>query len=140
MVENSDEKLMNLVNTSGFPFQIAISNLVKERKDEHGWSVFSSEAPWDNPVTGRSGYIDLILQNSHDTQLMVIECKRVRDARWVFLVPSKRQLDRRHGILGLSYIKKDKSISVGMTLILIQVPLRQNSVLSGARIKIINLC
>lgn len=108
MSGESDEKLMKLVNTSGFPFQIVISNLIKTTKDSHGWSVFSSEAPWQNPETGRSGYIDLILQNYHETQLMVIECKRVRDAQWVFLIPNRRQLDRRHGTLWISYMKNER--------------------------------
>ncbi len=100
------EKLKRLVNTSGFPFQLAISNLIEKTKRRHGWGVFSSEHPWHNHETGRSSYVDLILEKN--AQLMIVECKRVRDAQWIFLIPTKEKLLRRHASLWISYVKREK--------------------------------
>ncbi len=103
-MENEDQsKLLKLVNTSGFPFQIAVANQIEKTKHHHGWRVFSSENPWENQETGRGGYVDLILINHYETQLMVLECKRVKDAKWVFLISDRNQLKRRHAKVWVSY-------------------------------------
>ncbi len=108
MKNASHEKLKKLVNTSGFPFQVAISNEIERTKNIHGWSVFSSENPWENPETGRSGYVDLILINQYDTQFMIIECKRVRDAKWVFLIPTMEKRQQTHGTFWISSLSHEK--------------------------------
>lgn len=45
-----------------------------------------AEHPWRHPETGRDGYVDLVLhRGSESSDIMVVECKRQRDARWYFL-------------------------------------------------------
>lgn len=79
------------VNRSGFPFQLAIANLINETSPNHGWKVASSEHPWHNGTV--SGFIDLVLEHrSLATARLVVECKRVkaddqRQLRWIFLLP-----------------------------------------------------
>jgi hypothetical protein len=85
------EKLQRLVNSSGFPFQLRVAQEI--RRVEHlAWSIIAEEHPWNDLTTGRDGFIDLIIgQNTnHDLHRMVIECKRTRDADWVFLLPNTR--------------------------------------------------
>ena len=85
------EKLQRLVNSSGFPFQLRVAQEIR-RVEQLAWSVISEEHPWNDPPTSRDGFIDLIIgQNTnHDLHRMVIECKRTRDADWVFLLPNTR--------------------------------------------------
>lgn len=92
----SDEKLGNFVNSSGFPLQIGIEHLVNKTKAQHGWEVLYREHPWKSFETNNSGFIDLIFLDQYGTSALVIECKRVKDTSWIFLMPSERQLNRRH--------------------------------------------
>jgi len=48
----------------------------------------TEEHPWKHPISGESGFIDLILLHESETQVLVIDCKRVRDSQWIFLIPS----------------------------------------------------
>lgn len=84
------------VNSSGFPLQIAIENHVNDTFGEHGWRTRYTEHSWSNASTGESGFIDLVLANQHGTQFLVVECKRVKDTSWIFLVPEKSKKTRRH--------------------------------------------
>lgn len=81
------EALSRLVNQSGFPLQLAIDRLVTENAQESRWSVLYREHGWKNP-DGQSGFADLVLEDSHRTSVLVLECKRVLDADWIFLEPS----------------------------------------------------
>jgi len=91
MSQNMNETSLNLVNTSGFPLQIGILNAIKKTKKNHGWDILSSEHPWLNRDTGEDGFIDLILEDQYKVQVMLLECKRVKDAEWIFLIPSKQK-------------------------------------------------
>lgn len=84
------------VNSSGFPLQIAISNHVNELSVQHGWSTKYTEHSWRNGNTSESGFIDLVLAYSSGTQFMVVECKRVKDTSWIFLVDENSPKVRRH--------------------------------------------
>jgi len=92
------EKLRNFVNSSGFPLQIAIEHLVRSKTLSHCWKVRYKEHSWKNVDTHNSGFIDLILADDNGTSAMVIECKRVQDASWIFLLPSMKQanVERTH--------------------------------------------
>jgi hypothetical protein len=90
------ENLKKLVNSSGFPLQIAIENLIQKRTSSPGWRISSREHAWKNNDTLAEGFIDLILCDPHGTSYFVIECKRVLDSSWIFLQPSKNQDNRRH--------------------------------------------
>ena len=94
MADDAKEKLEKLVNSSGFPLQIALQHLIESKKSDHGWDVLSHEHPWANKEAGSEGFIDLILVNNSDRHIMVVECKRVRDTYWIFLVPSEKTDDK----------------------------------------------
>lgn len=84
------------VNASGFPLQIGIVNLINSTSGSHGWKVFHEEHSWHHEVTNQSGFIDLSLINKHGTVFLNVECKRVKDSDWIFLIDDERQLTRRH--------------------------------------------
>lgn len=42
------QKLTDLVNKSGFPFQIGIASLVRRTIQSHGWNVLYTEHAWSN--------------------------------------------------------------------------------------------
>jgi hypothetical protein len=92
---SDQDKLKSIVNSSGFPLQIGIEHLVNETTDKHGWRVLSREHSWSNKNTNSSGFIDLLLIDRFGTSLLVIECKRVLDSSWIFLVPSETVKERR---------------------------------------------
>lgn len=63
---------------------------MKSKKTFHsyGWKVISREHAWRNAESGADGFIDIVLGNDvEDNQRFVIECKRPRDASWIFLIP-----------------------------------------------------
>lgn len=86
----NDDDLSKLVNQSGFPLQLAIDRLVQDRSDELGWNVVYREHGWKHP-DGQSGFADLVLEDRHGSSVLVVECKRVLEADWIFLeeLPAK---------------------------------------------------
>jgi hypothetical protein len=74
---------LTLVNSTGFPLQLAIEHRVKESESNHGWKVTSPEHPWGGVENPR--FLDLVL--SRGAIYLAIECKRHRDGQWAFLVP-----------------------------------------------------
>ncbi len=82
-------ELFDLVNNSGFPFQMAVSEAVEKSSRDHGWTLMTGEYPWKHARGTSEGYVDLVLRHSnHDAVRAVVECKRVSgDAKWAFLVP-----------------------------------------------------
>ena len=83
----SDADLSKLVNQSGFPLQLAIDRLIQDRSDDLGWKVVYREHGWKNP-DGQSGFADLVLEDRFGTSVLVVECKRVMEADWIFLEES----------------------------------------------------
>lgn len=86
------DKLNQLLNASGFAFQLALEATVRAAKLECPWKIAAREHPWST-ATSR-GYLDLVLSNA-DIHL-AIECKRPRDAVWMFLMPDDQELERSH--------------------------------------------
>lgn len=76
------EELLKLLNDSGYPLQLAAQAAVEHWKRSHQWSLLSAEHSWHHGRTGLSGYTDLILQSNQ--ALLLVECKRVRHATWLF--------------------------------------------------------
>lgn len=81
----TDNASLRTANDSGFPLQIAVARHVGETTVAHGWTVRYAEHSWSNQVDGQSGFIDLVLQDRLKCTFTVVECKRVRNAEWVFL-------------------------------------------------------
>lgn len=75
-----------IANSSGFPLQIRVANIAESSSR---WKVLLEEHPWHSDETGSEGFMDIVLLrpsvNSRD--IMVIECKRVKQTKWVFLIP-----------------------------------------------------
>jgi len=83
------KKLTSIVNASGFVFQLAVERHVKKSMEKHRWSILGREYPWHEPKADESGFIDLIL--GRGSERIIMECKRTRDAQWVFLLSDKRE-------------------------------------------------
>lgn len=94
------------VNNSGFPLQLAVADYVKHSSG--GWNVLYEEHAWRTNTN--SGFIDLVLEDQYKTWLMNIECKRVRDADWVFLKANGSASERRHAKLWVTRIASDESL------------------------------
>lgn len=78
---SQDDALRNLVDSSGFAFQVAVERLVSGTAFE----VRASEHAWTHPNTQNSGFADIVLEKG--LVRLVVECKRVRGGDWVFLRP-----------------------------------------------------
>lgn len=77
------------VNSSGFPLQIGLAHKINETSEAHGWHVLFEEHSWINEETEDSGFIDLVIENRFRTEVMILECKRVKNTEWTFLVPQE---------------------------------------------------
>jgi hypothetical protein len=73
----------NIADSSGFPLQIRLAYIANYHSY---WKVLLEEHPWSSIEGNLKGFLDLVI--IHDQlETMVIECKRVKQAQWVFLVP-----------------------------------------------------
>lgn len=106
---NKKEKLLEQVNRSGFPLQLAVGYAVNNHSGHNGWKVYSQEHSWINESTGTNGFIDLILIDHHQTSMMVLECKRVQNTHWIFISNDSRQMKRRHCKPWITLIEEDKA-------------------------------
>jgi len=87
-------ELLKLVNSSGYPFQLHITQLITETESSHGWNVISNEHSWESHSTGKNGFIDIILESSdikYRNYKAVIECKKTENANWIFLTNHRQQ-------------------------------------------------
>jgi hypothetical protein len=80
------EDFLKLVNASGFLFQLRVEDEVRNTSSTHHKTVLAREHRWVDPITQNEGFIDLILTTGTNGK-MVLECKRVIDANWIFPVP-----------------------------------------------------
>jgi hypothetical protein len=87
---------LKIANDSGFPLQIAVEHVVAETSSQHGWRVRYTEHSWVNRLDDQSGFIDLVLQHRDGNTCLVLECKRVREATWLFLHSDGAAKERRH--------------------------------------------
>ncbi|MCC2680849.1 MAG: hypothetical protein K0S36_413 [Nitrosospira multiformis] len=90
-----DTDILKIANDSGFPLQIAVEHLVHTSPNTHGWKVRYVEHAWVNSADNQSGFIDLVLQDRYGTTFLVIECKRPRDATWLFM-QSRGGVEKQH--------------------------------------------
>jgi hypothetical protein len=104
----TEDKLKSYVNSSGFPLQIGIEHMVRSIDLEQGWKVVYKEYPWKNMDNQNSGFIDLVLADRSETTFMVIECKRLRDTSWIFLLPAIKQGNRKPAHVWVSRLDNKK--------------------------------
>jgi hypothetical protein len=83
MPSEHEKILKSIVNASGFVFQLSVMDNIQRTRQKHNWDIFSHEHPWRNNSNGDEGYIDIILKQNR--LRLIIECKRTKDASWVFL-------------------------------------------------------
>ena len=101
MKEDSGGKnLLSHVDASGFPLQMRLEHEVRSLFSElHGaWKVVATEFPWEDPRTGRTEFVDMVIQRP--PICFVIECKRRTGGAWTFLTPADRVQPRRHVRIG----------------------------------------
>lgn len=92
----TDPELLRIANDSGFPLQIALQHSVSAATATHGWRVRHGEHAWTNSADSQSGFIDLVIRDQYNCANLVIECKRVRNATWLFFNSSGSAEHRRH--------------------------------------------
>lgn len=92
----TDPEALRIANDSGFPLQIAVQHSVTAARGTHGWRVVHTEHGWHNPADDQSGFIDLVLRDQHNFANLVVECKRVRNATWLFFNTEGTSNPRRH--------------------------------------------
>ena len=80
----NESNLRGLVNASGFLLQLAIEQAVRDSKHVGKWRVTAREIPWFDELTKTECFADLMLQRG--PLRLLVECKRPRNADWVFLV------------------------------------------------------
>lgn len=85
--------LWNVVNDSGFPLQIEVQRVIEKNKgDFFTWKTEVTEHAWK--IDKDDGFIDLVVGDGNGNKL-IIECKRVKHASWIFLVTAQSDLSRR---------------------------------------------
>ncbi len=75
-----------IVDSSGFAFQLAVERSVSAAASP--FTVLTTEHAWKHPRTHDSGFADMVLEDTKGTRL-VVECKRARGGRWIFLRPDE---------------------------------------------------
>jgi len=109
MAESEDQQeMLKTLNCSGYPLQIAIAQAVMQQRQQgagpgrNRWGVLYAEHAWKDPGSGDGGFLDLVLENDAQTTVLAVECKRVRDASWLFLSGSGEPASRRQAKLWLT--------------------------------------
>jgi hypothetical protein len=109
----SDEIARSIVDSSGFAFQLAVERFVGAA--ESPFTVLTTEHAWTHPRTGDRGFADIVLADAKGTRL-VVECKRARGGRWVFLRPDERGVLLRHR-LAPSAVEKSEQVIMHWTAV-----------------------
>lgn len=100
------KSLTNLVNASGFVFQLAVANSIRS-SGGHEWEIIAEEHPWHDPESDAEGFIDIVIKKGAVT--FVIECKRSKEGSWVFLAPAGSDHVRRVRMLWVAGTQKKKT-------------------------------
>lgn len=74
------EPQRELLNRSGIPFQLAVEREARRVAPTHGFDVVGREVPWEH------GFLDILIRGPKS--YLGIECKRVEDQSWTFVVTS----------------------------------------------------
>ena len=81
-----EERFRNIADSSGYLFQLGVEEKIRRTQQVHGWQWILREHAWSNTATGDHGFIDLVIRKLFGVRVVhaVIECRRRRDATWVF--------------------------------------------------------
>ncbi|MDR4474382.1 MAG: hypothetical protein R3B11_00010 [Nitrospira sp.] len=77
---DQSQPLRDQLNRSGVPFQLAVENLIRREAGKTEVEVVGREIPWSR------GFIDIVAKKG-DRMFFAIECKKVEDKSWSFLLP-----------------------------------------------------
>lgn len=103
------QDIPEVINGSGFPFQIAVTDFVKRGKQDSDCRVLFTEHSWRDSAGEYSGFIDLVVASDIFPYIFVIECKRHLDGVWVFLQAAGTVGGRRHAKLFVNVVDRQKS-------------------------------
>lgn len=78
------EPQRELLNRSGIPFQLAVEREVRRVAPTHAFEFVGREVPWER------GFLDLLVRNPES--YVGIECKRVENQSWTFVVTNEEAL------------------------------------------------
>ena len=78
-----DGGLKKLLNGAGFVFQLAVEAQIADNRRTFQCNDLIREHPWFHKQLQNSGFIDLVVTKG--VGRFVVECKRSKNARWVFL-------------------------------------------------------
>ena len=88
MDSGANGHMLSVLGESGFPFQIAIADLVGNC---HGWEIVATEYPWQD-AKGVDHFLDFVAEAKIDEQTIVVtvECKKTSKETYTFLAPTRR--------------------------------------------------
>jgi hypothetical protein len=100
------DRIKKIVNSSGFPLQIGVADFVRQTEQYHRCKVRYIEHSWHDPLSGDSGFIDLVIEGDTYCYSFVVECKRVLESSWNFLIPKGSPSTRRHAKLWVTALER----------------------------------
>jgi hypothetical protein len=78
------EPQRDLLDLSGVPFQLAVEKELRRVAPTHNFRLVGREVPWEH------GFLDLLARN--EQCYVGVECKRVNEQAWTFIVTDERSL------------------------------------------------
>jgi hypothetical protein len=105
----NEQKITDLINYSGFPFQTKVAEIIRNLGKSTGLSVISEEHHWKNIDSQEEGFIDIVASNYAEVLRFVIECKR-KDESWLYLIPSNYKRKSTNRLLWGAKNKTKKAI------------------------------
>ena len=105
------QEARNILNASGYLFQLRVRHEIESTQSDHGWRVSRWEEPWKHPEGG-TGFTDLVVSEPMFGTRLVMECKRHVDGNWVFPISDDRVAERRH--VRVLEVEKEERGSIGV--------------------------
>jgi hypothetical protein len=116
-MDKQEKQFLEITDRSGFLFQMAIRHSIDSALNSEGFCIAASEHPWIDPRTNEEGFIDLVVEVGFAR--IVIECKRPKGGKWLFLVPNSADERNPYGRLTWSSKSKDGGDAIGVSDLLL---------------------
>ena len=104
--DNTPGEVLDSLKRSGFPFQTAITHVIRSAKD---WSVHASEYPWRGPKNDDM-FLDIVAVSKQ--LILTIECKKTAKETFTFLLPlggvSTGHIEEFHCLCGVPHYTQGK--------------------------------